>query len=129
MFRLFRVIIPSSDLDISVAFYTALLALEGRRILPGRHHFDCGGVDLVCFSPRDAGYDRDPEPNSEPVYLATDDVEAAFERARRLHPAVMDEAIVLRPWGERSFYLHDPLGNIVCLVDAPTALTAAQPAD
>jgi hypothetical protein len=25
-----------------------------------------------------------------------------------------------RPWGERSFYVHDPFGNPLCFVDSST---------
>jgi len=29
----------------------------------------------------------------------------------------------VRPWGERSFYAHDPFGNPLCFVDATTIFT------
>jgi len=31
--------------------------------------------------------------------------------------------IVKRPWGERSFYAHDPWGNGLCFVDENTLFT------
>ena len=31
--------------------------------------------------------------------------------------------IVVRPWGERSFYAFDPFGNPICFVDARTVFT------
>jgi hypothetical protein len=32
-------------------------------------------------------------------------------------------AIAKRPWGERSFYMHDPFGNPLCFVDQQTLFT------
>jgi len=34
--------------------------------------------------------------------------------------------IVVRPWGERSFYVLDPYGNGLCFVDASTVFTGAR---
>ena len=31
--------------------------------------------------------------------------------------------IARRPWGERSFYLQDPFGNPLCVVDAGSIFT------
>jgi hypothetical protein len=47
-----------------------------------------------------------------------------------LSPAIGDGRlpmgrIAVRPWGERSFYLHDPFGNPLCFVDARTLFTGA----
>lgn len=33
--------------------------------------------------------------------------------------------IARRPWGERSFYMHDPFGNPLCFVDEKTTFTAS----
>jgi hypothetical protein len=35
--------------------------------------------------------------------------------------------IATRPWGERSFYLHDPFGNPLCFVDSRTLFTGRRP--
>jgi hypothetical protein len=44
--------------------------------------------------------------------LSTDDV-----------PGARAGEIVKRPWGERSFYAHDPWGNGLCFVDENTLFT------
>jgi uncharacterized glyoxalase superfamily protein PhnB len=33
------------------------------------------------------------------------------------------EAVTKRPWGERSFYVVDPLGNDLCFVEEGTLYT------
>ena len=35
-------------------------------------------------------------------------------------------AIVVRPWGERSFYAEDPTGNPLCFVDDRTLFTGTR---
>jgi len=35
-------------------------------------------------------------------------------------------ALVVRPWGERSFYARDPAGNALCFVDASTCFTGTE---
>src|SRR5688500_8977744 len=117
---LFRVVLPVSDIERAAAFYEAVLGAKGERVSPGRHYFDCGGTILACHDPRADGDDFDARPNPDHVYFAVDDLEATFERARRAGCAAIDEKIVTRPWGERSFYAKDPFGNPVCFVEAGT---------
>ena len=126
--RLFRVILPVTDIDASAAFYSALLDDAGMRVSGGRHYFDCGGVVLALYSPRGDGDDRTPRPNWDHVYLAVNDLPAVFERAKKvggLSKEVGDGGLKMgeiarRPWGEVSFYLSDPSGNPLCFVDAST---------
>ena len=118
--RLFRVILPVSDIDRAASFYETVLGVKGERVSPGRHYFDCGGTILACYDPRADGDDFDARPNPDHVYFAVEDLEAAFERARRAGCAEIEEKIATRPWGERSFYAKDPFGNPVCFVDART---------
>ena len=121
--RLFRVIVPVADIERAARFYAQLLAMPGERVSPGRHYFDCGGTILACY---DALADGDPGPvgpNPEHVYLALDDLEAAFVRAREAGCRELEASIAVRPWGERSFYARDPFGNPLCLVDAATVYT------
>ncbi len=47
--KLFRVILPVSDLDRAVTFYRAILGIPGQRVSDGRHYFDCDGTILACF--------------------------------------------------------------------------------
>jgi catechol 2,3-dioxygenase-like lactoylglutathione lyase family enzyme len=80
---LFRVIVPVADVDRSVEFYGAVLGLTGARISPGRHYFDCGGTILACFDPRADGDDFEAEPNRGHLYLAVEDLDDCYARARQ----------------------------------------------
>lgn len=129
--RLFRVIMPVGDIARAAQFYADLLGEPGARISPGRHYFDCGGVILALYDPRADGDALDVRANFEHVYFAVPDLEAVFARAERvggLSPAAGDGhlsmgRIAVRPWGERSFYMHDPFGNPLCFVDETTLFT------
>jgi predicted enzyme related to lactoylglutathione lyase len=129
--HLFRVILPVSDIERAAAFYAAVLGSPGRRVSGGRHYFDCGGTILACFDPRADGDDHAAQPNPEWLYFAVDDVEATLRAAVAAGASLQggdihgDPAarIAVRPWGERSVYLHDPFGNKFCLVDATTTFT------
>jgi hypothetical protein len=76
---------------------------------------------------RQASATRDPEH----IYLAVDAIDGAFARCKVAHAdfprgrtggAPLAE-IAQRPWGERSFYVHDPFGNPVRFVERPTMFT------
>ena len=129
--RLFRVILPVQDLAAAVPFYSTLLDGAGFRVSQGRHYFPCGGVVLALYDPRADGDDRTPRPNFDHVYFAVDDLEALHQRATRvggLSTGTGDGGLPMgeiarRPWGERSFYMHDPFGNPLCFVDATTIFT------
>jgi len=120
--HLFRVILPVSDIEAATSFYARLLDMSGRRVSGGRHYFDCGGTILACY---DARTDGDPEhvgPNPQHLYFSVQDLEAAYERARRAGCRDLT-AIEVQPWGERSFYASDPFGNPICFVDSQTLFT------
>ena len=129
--RLYRVILPVDSLDDAVRFYAALLDDAGMRISPGRHYFRCGEVTLAVYDPAADGDARTPRPNFDHVYFAVDDLETVFARAERLGTLSTEVGdgnlpmgeIARRPWGERSFYLHDPFGNPLCVVDAASIFT------
>jgi catechol 2,3-dioxygenase-like lactoylglutathione lyase family enzyme len=121
MARLYRVILPVADIERATAFYRKLLAEPGQRVSPGRHYFNCGGVILACFDPRADGDEFDARPNPDHVYFAVEDLEAVFERARKLPCLKIDSQLKTQPWGERSFYAVDPFGNPICFVDEKTA--------
>jgi catechol 2,3-dioxygenase-like lactoylglutathione lyase family enzyme len=122
---------PVDDLDREERFYAALLDQPGMRVSPGRHYFRCGDVVLALYSPAGDGDPTAPRPNFEHVYFAVDDLEASFRRAESLGglaDAIGDGGlpmgrIATRPWGERSFYLHDPFGNPLCFVDGSSVFT------
>jgi catechol 2,3-dioxygenase-like lactoylglutathione lyase family enzyme len=130
--RIFRCLLPATDLERSVRFYESLLGIAGRRVGGGRVYFDCGPVILgiVDHSTTPAGERTIP---TEAVYLATEELEALHLRAKALNsldpglihndPANPAGEMVVRPWGERSFYATDPSGNPLCFVDSKTLFT------
>ena len=120
--RLFRVIVPVSDIDAAARFYEDLLGLAGKRVSSGRHYLDCEGTILALFSPREDTDPWDASPNPEPIYFAVDDLDVVHRRAIEMD-ALIDDPIATQPWGERSFYLRDPYGNRLCMVDQDTLFT------
>jgi catechol 2,3-dioxygenase-like lactoylglutathione lyase family enzyme len=122
--RLFRVILPVSDMAAAEKFYTRLLGVPGRRVAPQRHYFDAGEVILALVDPRGEEGAKDVRANQEYVYFAVNDLERVHGRAAEL--GALDPemgAIARRPWGERSFYARDPFGNPICFVDDTTLFT------
>lgn len=71
-----------------------------------------------------------PTPGPKSLSFAVDDVDAVHVRAGRLgvlapyavHGEPAGEVIV-RPWGERSFYVVDPWGNDLCFCEEGTLYT------
>jgi uncharacterized glyoxalase superfamily protein PhnB len=121
--RLYRVILPVSDIEAATRFYAALLEAPGTRVSSGRHYFDCGGTILACFDPRADGDAFDARLNPDFIYFAVEDVDAVMERARSLPCAAIDEQVETQPWGERCFYAKDRFGNPICFVDEKTVFT------
>ena len=123
--RLYRVILPVDDIDRADRFYTELLGLTGERVSPGRHYFDCGGTILACYDPvadGDGQGDGWRHHFNQYFYFAVDELEAVFERAKKLG-CRLDKGIEEMPWGERLFYARDPFDNPICLVDDRTLFT------
>jgi catechol 2,3-dioxygenase-like lactoylglutathione lyase family enzyme len=126
--KLFRVIIPVADLESASAFYSTLLDQPGFRVSGGRHYFVCGEVTLALYSPAGDGDKREPRPNFDHVYFAVENLEVFYQRAEELGGLSQETGdgrlpmgrIAKRPWGERSFYVHDPFGNPLCFVDSET---------
>jgi catechol 2,3-dioxygenase-like lactoylglutathione lyase family enzyme len=122
---------PVGDFEAAVRFYIALLDDPGMHVSPGRHYFNCGDVTLAVYSPKADGDDRVPRPNFDHVYFAVGDLESVYQRAQRVGGLSVETGdgalpmgqIVHRPWGERSFYMHDPFGNPLCFVDATSVFS------
>jgi len=130
--KLFRIAIQVGALEEAGAFYSKLLDDPGIPIPRGsRHYFDCGGVILALVDVM-AGDAQQPQPMPDYIYLAVDNLEEIFERAKGLNCLAKDRyhdqdagEIVKRPWGERSFYCEDPWGNGLCFVDEKTLFTGS----
>ncbi len=122
--RLFRVIIPVSNIEDASTFYSAVLEQPGKRVSPGRHYFGCGSAILACFDPRSDGDTWDAKPNPDHVYLTVDDLDACYKRVSEQPKGSILRPIETQPWGERSFYCADPFGNKLCFVDERTVFTA-----
>ena len=129
--KLFRVILPVTDIEKAATFYAHVRGSPGMRISAGRHYFDCGGTILACFDPKADGDGYDPKPNPEWLYFTVENIEATYEtckeagatfRAGNVHGDPAGK-IAKRPWGERSFYIEDPFGNKICFVDVRTTFT------
>jgi predicted enzyme related to lactoylglutathione lyase len=123
------VILQVSDLDQAAEFYAKLLDDPGRRIpRASRHYIDCGPVILALVDVTAGGEEAKPLPDQ--IYFAVKDLEEVYARARELGCLSKEDVhgdsageIVVRPWGERSFYVHDPWGNGLCFVDDKTLFT------
>ncbi len=129
--HLFRILVPVSDLEQAVGFYSQILESPGIPVSDGRHYFDCGGTILACYDPRGDGDGYDAEPLPEWIYLAVDDANVAYERCRAAGAAferfdingTPSDEVARRPWGEVSFYVRDPFGNRLCFVERETMFT------
>lgn len=127
--NLFRIILQVDDLDKAAEFYANLLDDPGRRIpRASRHYIDCGPVILALVDVTAGGQEAKPLPDY--IYFSVTDLDQVYHRARVMgclsdedvHGASAGE-IVVRPWGERSFYVNDPWGNGLCFVDSKTLFT------
>ena len=122
--QFFRLNIEVGDLNSAISFYTKLLGIEGRKQAGSRCYFNCGGVTLQVL---DVSSVRQPHAAAKALYFTVNDLEAAFERAKALRCLSREDVhdapgggIVVRPWGERSFYVEDPWKNPLCFVEEGT---------
>lgn len=127
--RLYRIILQVPDLDQAEQFYGELLGDKGRRIpRASRHYIDCGPVILALVDVRADG--ETPKPLPDNIYFAVSNLEEVHAKAKALNCLSAEDVhgdsagdIVVRPWGERSFYVIDPWGNKLCFVDETTLFT------
>ena len=122
--QFFRLNIEVGDLQSAISFYTGLLGVEGRKQAGSRCYFGCGPVTLQVL---DVSSVSQPHPAAKALYFTVNDLEAAYERAKALHCLSREDVhdapgdgIVVRPWGERSFYAEDPWKNPLCFVEEGT---------
>ena len=121
--RLYRIILPVTDIERAAIFYAALLGIPGQRVSPGRHYFDCNGTILACLDPLADGERRPATANPEHIYFSVADLETIFERTKHVGCRDVDASIKTQPWGERMFYAVDPFGNQISFVDERTVFT------
>ena len=125
--QFFRLNIEVGNLDAAVRFYTELLGVQGRKQPGARVYYECGPVTLQVV---DVSSAHPPHPAAKGLYFTVKNLERAFERAKALgclsRESVHDApggGIVVRPWGERSFYTEDPWSNALCFVEEGTVYT------
>ena len=125
--QFFRLNLEVGDLKSAISFYAKLLGVEGRKQAGSRCYFECGPVTLQVL---DVSSVRQPHPAAKALYFTVNDLEAAYERAKALQNLSREEVhdapgggIVVRPWGERSFYAEDPWNNPLCFVEEGTVYT------
>ena len=122
--QFFRLNLEVGDLEAAIGFYRKLLGIEGRKQAGSRCYFECGPVTLQVI---DVSTAREPHPVPKALYFTVGDLEAVHERAIALGCVSREDVhgasgggIVVRPWGERSFYVEDPWRNPLCFVEEGT---------
>ena len=122
--QFFRLNIEVGDLASAISFYSKLLGIEGRKQAGSRCYFECGPVTLQVV---DVTQSHSPHAAAKALYFTVKDLEAVFQRAQELQCVAAEEVhgapgggIVVRPWGERSFYVDDPWNNPLCFVQEGT---------
>jgi len=122
--QFFRLNVEVGDLDVAAAFYSNILGVQGRKQPGHRCYFQCGPVTLQVL---DVSSNRQPHPAAKALYFTVRNLETAFDRARALDCLSREDVhdapgggIVVRPWGERSFYAEDPWSNPLCFVEEGT---------
>lgn len=121
-----------NDIDEAAAFYRDALGYEVLNdVANGPFRWVTlghpGGTDakLVLSLPHAGRSERDGDALQEllvkgvlsPLVFVTEDVDAAFERARATGAEVLQEPIE-QPWGPRDCAFRDPSGNVVRITAA-----------
>jgi predicted enzyme related to lactoylglutathione lyase len=125
--QFFRLNVEVGNLEEAINFYSTFLGVQGRKQPGARSYFECGPVTLSVIDVSSVG---SPHTAAKALYFTVRDLDAAFARANELgclsQESVHDApggGIVVRPWGERSFYAVDPWGNPLCFVEEGTVYT------
>ena len=125
MSRLYRVILPVTDIENAAAFYGAIFETPGRRVSPGRHYFNCGDTILACYDPVADGDGEHGGWRQHPLqylYFAVSNLESVLARVQSAGGVIVAD-IKTMPWGERMFYARDPFGSQISFVDEKTIFT------
>jgi catechol-2,3-dioxygenase len=122
--QLFRLNVEVGNLERAAEFYSKLFGVQGRRQAGARVYFDAGPVTLQVVDVSSTGA---PHPAAKALYFTVKDLDALHGRAKLLDALSKERVhgvpggnIVVRPWGERSFYAEDPWANPLCFVEAGT---------
>lgn len=124
--KLYRVILPVTDIEAATRFYSDVLGMSGIRVSDGRHYFNLGGTILACYDPQADGDGIGVQwklHENQYIYIATSKLDDVFQKIKTLNCKHVDESIETMPWGERLFYANDPFGNPICFVDETTVFT------
>jgi catechol 2,3-dioxygenase-like lactoylglutathione lyase family enzyme len=100
------------DLEAAKGFYTGYLGLSTEEFNLGwvaRYTSPDTGVHVQLVT-RDATAPEDPV-----VSVHTDDVEGAYEEARRLGYEIV-HPLTTEPWGVRRFFVRAPDGTVINVV-------------
>ncbi|WP_409250886.1 VOC family protein [Bacillus sp. SCS-153A] len=124
--KLYRIILPVSNIEEAVNFYRHVLGVEGQRVSPGRHYFDCEGTILACFDPMADGDEVEARCNPEHIYLSVANIHDVYSRVKEAEALYLEDSIKTRPWGEESFYAKDPFGNPLCFVNGHTVFIGVE---
>lgn len=125
--KLYRVILPVTDIDAAARFYGDVLGGAGERVSSGRHYFDCGGTVLALYDPvadGDSLAEGWRHHFHQYIYFAVSDLEALYGRIKA-SDAEIESEIDSKPWGERIFYAKDPFDNPIAFVDEGTVFVGA----
>ncbi len=101
-----------TDIDVAKRFYTDYLGLSAEEFNMGwvaRYTSPDTGANVQLVT-RDAAAPEDPV-----ISVLTDDVDGAYEEAKRLGYQIV-YPITTEPWGVRRFFVRAPDGNILNIV-------------
>ncbi|HEX3748930.1 MAG TPA: VOC family protein [Streptosporangiaceae bacterium] len=107
--------LPVADIDAAKSFYTDYLGLANEE-------FNLGWV--ARYTSPDTGarvqlVTRDATASESPVLsIHTDDVEAAYDEARRLGYEIV-HPLTTEAWGVHRFFVRAPDGTVINIVDHP----------
>jgi catechol 2,3-dioxygenase-like lactoylglutathione lyase family enzyme len=123
MAKLFRVVLPVSDIELAADFYFQVFGVKGKRVAPGKHFFDYEGVSLSCYDPLANGDKLGQgwmHHENQFTYFSVKNLDALYFRLMKVPDAEIDSNIKENEIGERLFYALDPFGNPLCFVDEKT---------
>ncbi|MDA0196304.1 MAG: VOC family protein [Bacteroidetes bacterium] len=120
--KLFRVIIPVSDVNKAAKFYSSIFGVPGKRVSKGRHYFNMSGVTFACYDPVADGDGEGIGPNPDHVYISVEEFDDLYNKVKSAQASYVSE-IIDQSWGERIFYFNDPFGNKLGIVKKGTEFT------